>query len=71
MSQMTVSRVDRDRVGKDHRDEVARAARAASPNARRRGGGRSSGPGKPLSEQPGNSFRYLYQRLSEKEFQQL
>lgn len=71
MSQMIVSRVDRDRVGKDHRDEVARAARAASPNARRRGGGRSSGSGKPLSEQPGNSFRYLYQRLSEKEFQQL
>lgn len=25
----------------------------------------------PASEQPGNSFRYLYQKLSEKEFQQL
>lgn len=33
-----------------------------------------SGPSrlqKPASEQPGNSWRYLYQRLSEKEFQQL
>lgn len=28
-------------------------------------------PAKPASEQPGNSFRYLYQKLSEKEFQQL
>ena len=27
--------------------------------------------GKPTSEQPGNSFPYLYERLSEKEFQQL
>ncbi|WP_432983051.1 NACHT domain-containing protein [Dactylosporangium sp. CA-233914] len=31
---------------------------------------RSAGP-KPATEQPGNSFKYLYWRLSEKQFQQL
>ena len=35
------------------------------------GGSGRSRPAPPASEQPGNSWRYLYQRLSEKEFQQL
>lgn len=68
---MTDSRPNRGRVRRDPRAEIARAARAASPNGRGRGDTQGSGSGKPLSEQAGNSFRYLYQRLSEKEFQQL
>lgn len=40
------------------------------PTRVRRGRRRSSAP-KPATEQPGNSFRYLYWRLSEGEFQQL
>jgi hypothetical protein len=62
------------RQGKQGRRGAGQQAGSASdavqglPRAARSSGSRRN---KPASEQPGNSWRYLYQRLSEKEFQQL